>query len=151
MEKISQTYDYAFDLFLNNNNLTIVDINRDGHCLINAILYNLTQIDYDQMINEILRESTNSEWSEYFVDKNTNYSESMKSYLFQKIWNQGAIDVVPIIISKIIKSNIIIYKINSNNTFYSINTAFDLSYENKISILLTNDHYEAIACNNNGK
>ena len=59
---MSQNFNYSFDEYLEAKSLIIQEILGDGHCLINAVAYNLKSFNYEQIIESLKVESNSSEW-----------------------------------------------------------------------------------------
>ena len=91
-EKIAENYDYSFRIFLKNENLKLVDVPSDGHCLLHAILKNTVEYNYSDLLLKIINEYNlnGNEWNAYNFCSKTSYNDLMKSFLFDKKWNVGA-------------------------------------------------------------
>ena len=97
--------------------LIIQEILGDGHCLINAVAYNLKSFNYEQIIESLKVESNSSEWQQYYFDETLKFNDAMQNYIHNKVWDQYSVDIVPLIISKITRTNKNIFKINNDKSF----------------------------------
>lgn len=143
---MNQNFNYSFDEYIEAKSLIIHEIAGDGHCLINAVAFNLKSLNYYQIIESLKLESNSSEWQQFYFDKTFKFKDDMQNYIYNKFWDQEAIDIVPLMISKITKTNINIFKINTDDSFNVIIISHEKTYDNFISVMLKNNHYSAIQC-----
>ena len=85
-----------------------------------------------------------NDWNAYNFCSKTSYNDLMKSFLFDKKWNVGAMDVLPNIISKILEKKILIFKVDSEYSFNSYSQTYDPDFIHTIKIALFNNHYLAL-------
>jgi hypothetical protein len=136
----------------------------DGHCLINAVIialygqYNLNSyINLKNMIsNEIL--NNGNEYIEYSISNQENqdlasrlivFNNSMQEFIFNKYWNQDLVDIMPLLISKIIKYRLKIFKLFHNNLFQQYDVSYNQTFTDTIYLKLNFNHYQAINIINN--
>jgi len=72
-------------------------------------------------------------------------------YVFYKHWNHDFTDCLPLVLSKITKKKIIIYKIINDQTFEQYNVSYSSKYRDSIYLSLENEHYRAILWKNSSK
>jgi hypothetical protein len=138
-----------FNNYCKQHNLIVTEVPADGHCLLYAVVHskngNLDQ--YHELLNMVTEELLNhvNEYHEYtFNTTIDDLSQASQQYTYNKQWNHQLVDIIPIIISKVIKYKIIIYKIMNQNRFIEQHVTFDDTYQNTIQLVLYNNHYNSI-------
>jgi hypothetical protein len=147
-----------FHIYSQHNNFTIKDVPRDGHCLINAVIESLygqrNENLYTNLKNLISNEILNhaNEYIDFSVTTQSDNQisrqqqliNSMQQYIFDKFWNQDLVDLMPVLISKIIKHKLKIFKIINNQLFQEYDISYDYSYHQIIYLKLDFQHYQSI-------
>jgi len=137
-----------FNLYLNNNNLILVNVAPDGHCLINSSLISIygNTNKYLETLQEITKETTSNiaEWTQFSQSSNIELTQASTQFTFNKIWNHEIVDIMPTVLSKIYKKQLIIYKFVDNQTYDELTSTYDINYTEKAYLYLENSHYQAI-------
>ena len=140
--------DQNFNTFLKQNNFIIIKVLPDGHCLIYAVLQALYRHlnHYNDLTTSLANEIMNHlpEYRQFSTVDSDQLLNECQEYLFNKKWELDLVDLIPLIISKIIKHKIIVFQKINNNQFSETIQTYDEAYDNTIYLKLEGDHYEAI-------
>jgi hypothetical protein len=138
-----------FNNYCKQQGFIVTDVPADGHCFLYAVVHAMygNLHNYNQLLTELTNELFDHihEYSEYTNDLSYNdLSQASQQYAYNKRWDQQIVDLIPVIVSKIIKHRIIIYKIMNQNRFTESLISFDSSYNKQIHLVLYNEHYNSI-------
>lgn len=138
-----------FNSYCKQHNYIVTNVPADGHCLLYATVHSMNgNLDqYLELLNLVTNELINHvhEYHDYTFDSTIEQlSQASQNYTYNKEWNQQLVDIIPIIISKVIKHKLIIYKIINQNRFVESHVTFDDSYQQNIQLVLYNNHYNSI-------
>lgn len=148
-QKICQSLKHDLESFCAENQLRFQNMIGDGHCLIYSVLHSyFGDLElYTQFIKSIKIEfELNKTEFENFIEKSAKckINDQLNQYLDNKIWDAAVVDIIPLIISKIIQSKVIIIISNSNtHEVQTISIHFD-NYNKSIYVYQRLNHYDAL-------
>ncbi len=94
--------------------------------------------------HEYIEFSISNQENQDIVSRITNFNISMQEFIFNKFWNQDLVDIIPLLISKLIKYRIKIFKIFQNNLFQEYVISYQNTFTDTIYLQLNFNHYQAI-------
>ena len=84
------------------------------------------------------------EWSVYLSLSPEQLLDASLNYVFHKQWNQDFTELLPLVLSKIIKKRINIFKIINEKSFEQYDISYDCNFSELIYIMLKDQHYDSI-------
>ncbi len=139
-------FKWQIEEYLHLTKQEIQDVSADGHCIIYAVLASDgSSSAYNDILLKLEEEARNN-WSNYqeFVEyKNQkHFSNIMTSYLNDKQWNTDFGDLVPLMMSNILKKSITILALNGSS--FEIREINHEKYKSNLKVVFETNHYRAI-------
>ena len=140
-----------FDGFLSSNNYKTVQVPADGHCLLHSVIYIIYGNDFTKLkplLSLIKTELTNNTqfWSDFSGFTGIELTKQMNSYCLNNDFQSDFADILPSILSKLLKTSVEVYNVNRKNIFTSVLIGTEY-LPNKIMLKLMFQHYQPIVSN----